>query len=380
MVSTETCYDVGVIGAGIAGAALAAELSCTHRVILLEQEDQPGYHATGRSAAVFTSIYGNETVRALTRASRTQLLYPSPSFTDTPFVAPLGCMFIARPDQLTQLTDFHSRPDIHAATQWLDAAQARHRCPLLRPGHIAAAVEEPDALSIDVHALQQAYLRQFRQQGGLFLTRAQVMGMTRQSDTWQLTLPQETVRCRIVVNAAGAWADHIAALAGQARSLVQPMRRTAVLVDVPPGTAIETFPLVIDIDEEFYFKPDAGLLLVSPADETPSDPCDAQPEEWDIAVAIDRLMNATSLEVQRVRHAWAGLRSFSPDRTPIAGPDPELPAFFWCAGQGGYGIQTAPALARLLASRIRCEPCPADIVAEGLSFGDLDPARPSLAT
>ncbi len=166
MVSTETCYDVGVIGAGIAGAALAAELSCTHRVILLEQEDQPGYHATGRSAAVFTSIYGNETVRALTRASRTQLLYPSPSFTDTPFVAPLGCMFIARPDQLTQLADFHSRPDIHAATQWLDAAQARHRCPLLRPGHIAAAVEEPDALSIDVHALQQAYLRQFRQQGG----------------------------------------------------------------------------------------------------------------------------------------------------------------------------------------------------------------------
>ena len=178
-----------------------------------------------------------------------------------------------------------------------------------------------------------------------------------------------------MVNAAGAWADEIAGLAGVAPIGLQPMRRTAILVEPPPGAEIDDWPMVIDADESFYFKPDAGLLLVSPADETPMAPCDVQPDEWDVAVAVDRVETATTLKITRVKHRWAGLRSFVADRTPVAGYDPDAPGFFWLAGQGGYGIQTAPALSRLAAALVLDLPIPAGLVAHGVNAADLAPAR-----
>ena len=366
----DATFDIAVIGAGMAGASIASALSSTHRVLLLEREDQPGYHATGRSAAVFTAIYGNETVRALSRASRDFLTAPPDGFADHALVSPLGNMFVACADQLGRLEAFFERPDIAPLTTWMDAAATRRLCPLLAEPYVAASVYEPGALAIDVDALQQGYLRAFRRNGGALATRSGLEGLDYQDGRWTLRSAAGVFTSAIVVNAAGAWADRVAAMAGSRAGYVQPFRRTAVLVDPPADMEIARWPFVMDIDENFYFKPDAGALLLSPADETACEPCDAQPDEWDIAVAVDRVCTATTLQVRRVRHSWAGLRTFTRDRLPIAGPDCDLPSFYWLAGQGGYGIQTAPALAQLLAARIRHEACPEALRAEGVSYAD----------
>jgi D-arginine dehydrogenase len=366
----EAVFDIAVIGAGMAGASVASALSSTHRVLLLEQEDQPGYHATGRSAAVFTAIYGNETVRALSRASREFLTAPPEGFADHALVSPLGNMFVARADQLGRLEAFFARPDIARLTTWLDAAATRGLCPLLAEPYVAASVYEPGALAIDVDALHQGYLRAFRRNGGALATRSRLEGLDYLEGRWILRTATGVFASAIVVNAAGAWADWVAAMPGSRAGYVKPFRRTAVLVDPPADMEIARWPFVMDIDEDFYFKPDAGALLLSPADETPCEPCDAQPHEWDIAVAVDRVCTATTLQVRRIRHSWAGLRTFTRDRLPIAGPDRDLPAFYWLAGQGGYGIQTAPALAHLLAARIRDEDCPEALRAEGIAYAD----------
>lgn len=367
---SDATFDIAVIGAGMAGASIASALSSTHRVLLLEREDQPGYHATGRSAAVFTAIYGNETVRALSRASRECLTAPPDGFADHALVSPLGNMFVARADQLGRLEAFFERPDIAPLTTWMDAAATRRLCPLLAEPYVAASVYEPGALAIDVDALQQGYLRAFRRNGGTLATQSGLEGLDHQDGRWTLRTAAGVFTSAIVVNAAGAWADRVAAMAGSRAGYVQPFRRTAVLVDPPADMEIARWPFVMDIDEDFYFKPDAGALLLSPADETACEPCDAQPDEWDIAVAVDRICTATTLQVRRVRHSWAGLRTFTRDRLPIAGPDCDLPGFYWLAGQGGYGIQTAPALAQLLAARIRDEACPEALRAEGVSYTD----------
>lgn len=366
----EATFDIAVIGAGMAGASVASALSSTHRVLLLEQEDQPGYHATGRSAAVFTAIYGGETVRALSRASRGFLTAPPDGFADHALASPLGNMFVARADQLGHLQVFHERPDIAPLTTWMDAPATRSLCPLLAEPYVAASVYEPGALAIDVDALLQSYLRTFRRNSGVLATRSGLEGLDHSGGGWTLRTATGVFASAIVVNAAGAWADRVAAMAGSRAGYVQPFRRTAILVDPPTDMTPTRWPIVMDIDDEFYFKPDAGALLLSPADETACEPCDAQPDEWDIAVAVDRVCTATTLEVRRVRHSWAGLRTFTTDRLPIAGPDCDLPGFYWLAGQGGYGIQTAPALAHLLAARIRDEDCPEGLRAEGVSYAD----------
>jgi D-arginine dehydrogenase len=370
---TET--DIVVIGAGIAGASVAAHLAETHRVILIEQEDRAGYHSTGRSAALFTEIYGNTVIRALTRASRKFLFSPPQDFTESPLTHPRGCLFIATAAQVETLRRFAALPDIAPATRSVSVTEARQMCPVLREDYVAAALFEPESTDIEVHALHQGYLRMFRRRDGRLLNNAPVLALEYAAGRWKVRAGSETLTAPIIVNAAGAWADEVAALAGISRLGLVPCRRTAVLVEPPPGMTITAWPFVNDIDELFYFKPEAGQLFLSPADETPSPPGDAQPEEWDIAAAVDRVQAATTLQIQRLKARWAGLRTFAPDRSPVLGFSSEAQGFFWLAGQGGYGIQTAPALSRAAAALIRGLPLPEDLSYAGVLAEEMSPSR-----
>lgn len=362
---TETGFDIVVIGAGIAGASVAAELARTHRVALLEREDLPGYHSTGRSAALFSEIYGNEPVRALSRASRDFFFNTPDGFSPSPLVKPRGSLHIAAPAQLSILKGFAASPDVEASVRMVSAEEALRLCPILRRECVAAAVIEDDAADVDVNALHQGYLRQFQALGGTLVLNAFVQTLRHGKQGWRIETERDVFSAGIVVNAAGAWADSIAAMAGAQPLNIQPCRRTAILVELPAGVTPDAWPMVIDIEEAFYMKPDAGLLLVSPADETPVDPSDVQPEELDVAIAVDRIETATTLQVKRIRKRWAGLRSFAPDRSPVIGYDATVPGFFWLAAQGGYGIQTAPAASRLAATLVRGEtPGSDDLVAQ----------------
>ncbi len=367
--------DVLVIGAGIAGASVAAELAPRRRVVVLEMEEQPGYHTTGRSAAVFAECYGNAPVRALTRASR-PFLEQTPPGAEVPLLTPRGWLSIARRDQLARLDDLERELRAHGGTvRPVNEAEARALVPILRRGHVAAALLDRSAMDIDVHALHHLYLRRLRAAGGETITGARAVALDRAGGDWRVHTTQGDFAAPLVIDAAGAWADEVGRLAGAAPIGLVPMRRTALILDPPPAMRIAGWPLVVDADESFYFKPEGGKLLASPADETPSPPCDARPEDLDVAVAIDRITAACQLEVSHVRRRWAGLRSFVADRTPVAGFDPRAPGFFWLAGQGGYGIQTAPALSRLAAALVLGEPVPADIAAQGVSAAQLAPDR-----
>jgi D-arginine dehydrogenase len=367
--------DVIVIGAGIAGASIAAHLAEARSVVLLEREDRAGYHSTGRSAALFTEIYGNPVIRALTRASRKFLFDPPAGFAEGPLTRPRGCLYIASQTQREALEAFASLADVAPATRPLAAHEAHALCPILREGFVAAALLEPDSSDIDVSALHQGYLRSFRRRGGRLVTNAPVEALERSAGRWTVRAALEHFTAPLVINAAGAWADEVATLAGLEPVGLQPRRRTAVLVDPPAGMDISGWPFVNDVDEQFYFKPEAGSLFLSPADETPVAPGDAQPEEWDVAAAVDRVESATTLQITRIKARWAGLRTFAPDRTPVAGFSEQEAGFFWLAGQGGYGIQTAPALSRLSAALILETPLPDDLQSLATGLTALSPGR-----
>jgi D-arginine dehydrogenase len=368
-------FDFIVAGAGIAGVSIAAHLAPRARVAILEREEHPGYHTTGRSAALFSAIYGNAVVRALTRASRAFLFDPPAGFAPTPLVRPRMTMYFARPDQLDALARFRADADIRAATQALSAAEAHARVPAFRAGYLGGAALEEDSADIDVHALHQGFLRQARAHGAQLRCAAPVDIPRRADGRWRIEAAGGAILAPVLVDAAGAWGDELARRAGAPPLGLQPLRRTALTIPAPPGLACASWPAAIDIDEQFYFKPDAGALLLSPADETPSLPCDAQPEELDVAVAVDRFEQATGLQVQRVAHRWAGLRTFAPDRTPVVGFDRSVDGFFWLVGQGGYGIQTAAALGRLAAALALGDAVPADIAALGVAAAMLAPDR-----
>ncbi|PTU33094.1 NAD(P)/FAD-dependent oxidoreductase [Stenotrophobium rhamnosiphilum] len=368
-------FDVIVIGAGIVGAGVAAELGAGVRAAVLEQEAQPGYHTTGRSAAVFAESYGGETVRALSRASRSFLTSPTAGFTNTTLLTPRGFLFVAREDQLSGLETFADQADMRLTAKRLTLPQAFERMPLLRPEYVAGALLDEGASDIEVHALHQGYLSMLKRNGGKLFCNARANTIQKIGNVWRVSTEAGEFEAPILVNAAGAWAEQVGNMAGVKGIGLQPMRRTAALVDVPASAGMEHWPLTIDIDEEFYFKPDAGRLLISPADETLSEPCDAVPDDMDLAIAVDRIERATTLDIRRMHSSWAGLRSFVSDRTPVAGFASDAPGFFWLAGQGGYGVQTAPALSRFAASQVLGQALPADLIDVGLSPEKLSPAR-----
>jgi D-arginine dehydrogenase len=371
--------DFLVIGGGIAGASAAHELAAFGRVIVLERESQPGYHTTGRSAALFTETYGNSTMRALTRASKVFLQSPPAGFAKAPLLTARGTLLAARADQREALERTFAECSALVANLALwTGAQVRERVPVFAPEQIDGGLWEPDAMDIDVHALHQGWLRGLRSRGSELVCDAEVVALDRQNGQWEVRTRAQRYAAPSVINAAGAWADEIGRLAGATRIGLVPKRRTAITFDPPQGLSIERWPAVIDVDEQWYFKPDAGRILASPADETPSPPCDAQPDEYDIAVLVERITTATLLAIPRIRAKWAGLRSFVADKTVVAGYDPRCPGFFWLAGQGGYGIQTAPALGRVAAALVRGEPLPADVQALGVSAGDLAVERAAL--
>ncbi len=351
--------DILVIGAGIAGASAAYELAAERRVIVLEQEAQAGFHSTGRSAALFSETYGNATVRALSRESRPFLTAPPDGFGETPLLTPRGAMFVAGEAERPHLDALAADAEPGALVP-LSGDEVRSRVPVLRPEASAAGLYEAGAMDIDVATLHQGYLAGLRRRGGRLVTDAGVTALRREAGVWTAATRAGDFAAPIVVNAAGAWADTVAALAGLAPLGLAPKRRTVALIP-GPDTDFAAWPLVIEAGERFYFKPDAGRLLISPADETDTPPTDAQPEDLDVAIAVDRIERATTLSIRRITHRWAGLRTFAPDRTPVCGFDPAAEGFFWLAGQGGYGIQTAAALAKRTARLVGGAPATDEI-------------------
>ncbi len=368
-------HDIAVIGAGIAGTSVASELSANATVILIEQESQPGYHTTGRSAAIYSPIYGPQPIRALTRASLAFFTAPPEGFAEFPLLSPIDAAFVARSDQQGSLDAMQKELADASTVRHVDATELRQRLPLLRDGYAVGAVWDNGTSEIDVAALHQGYLRRFKASGGMLLTNAPVTALTRTDQGWLIDTKQGQLTAGIVINAAGAWADEIGRMANAERIGLVPKRRTALMIDAPNGASLEGMPLVIDVDEQFYIKPDAGKLLISPANEDPEPPCDVQPDEMDIAICVDRIERAFDISVRRVDNAWAGLRSFVADKGPVAGFSGKAQGFYWLAGQGGYGIQSAPALAQLAAAEVMGMPIPAHILAERLDPATIRPNR-----
>lgn len=371
-----TAADIIVIGGGIAGAGAAHALASFASVIVLEQERQCGYHATGRSAASFTETYGNPVVRRLAIASRSFLAAPPPGFSSVPILSPRGMITIAREDQREALAEELDRArSLVPTVSRIDAAEAIARVPILRPDYVDAAMIEPHSMEVDVNALHRGFLDGARRRGAQIRVDAGVLAIERRAGEWHVATAAGVLSAPVIVNAAGAWADEVARLAGVAPLGLVPLRRTAFHVGVPDGTSMAGWPLVNDVGEAFYFKRDAGQLFVSPADATPSLPVDAYPEDLDVAIGVERLERATTLTIGRPPRAWAGLRTFAPDGSPVIGFDPDAEGFFWLAAQGGYGVKTSPALSLAAASLIRRAPWPDALALSGLDPADLSPGR-----
>lgn len=351
--SDEFRTDVAIVGAGMAGTGLAADLAGDFKVVLLEQESRPGYHSTGRSAAIFIQNYGNSVIRALSRASAPLFRGVEPELFPTPLLSQRGILFVA--DE-AGIADHEALLLESEGLEEISPAEAIAKLPLLRAEHLMAAAYEHDAQDIDVDALHQGLLRKARSGGAQLLADAPVTRAEFRSGEWVIETPKGTLRARVLVNAAGAWADTVAGLAGVAPLGIQPMRRSIAVLPAPEGYDVRHWPLVGDAADSWYAKPEAGRLLVSPAEEIPVEPHDAFVDDMILAEGLHRFEQAIDYPVTRVERSWAGLRSFAPDRTPVAGFDPAADNFFWLAGQGGYGIQTAPALSQLAGRLIRRAP------------------------
>ncbi len=343
-------FDIAVIGAGMAGSTAAAFLSGDRRVALIEAEDVPGYHTTGRSAAIWVQNYGPPDIRTLTRLARSFYESPPAGFTDIKLIRHRAVLLLATKSQLPELeTALATGLGLRSATVQEVAAIV----PALRPGYLAGAAIEEDAFDMDVAAIHQGFLRMLRGNGGTLALRSRAGRIERHAGAWHIeTTTGDIFQAPILINAAGAWGDEVATRAGAAPIGLQPRRRTAAIIDPSPFD-VSDWPMILDISEQWYARPEARTrLMVSPADATPTHPHDVQPEEIDVAIGIDRMQQALDIPVRRVEHSWAGLRSFTPDGSLAFGWDPKVDGLFWCIGQGGYGIQTAPAAGRLVADLV----------------------------
>ena len=352
---------VVVIGAGIAGASAAWHLADHASVVMVEREAQPGAHATGRSAALHTETSGAPVVSALAAASRPFLADPPEGFADYPLLSPRGLLWIAQAAERDALEEKAAAAEAHGVeVHRLDSSRCCELVGVLRPDSAHAGVFEPHAMNIDVDGLLQGFLRGARRRGAELHLDAGVTALTPRAGGWRVAASDRHWDCDVVVNAAGAWCDPLAEMAGVAPLGLRPLRRSVFVFPPPEGVSVAGWPMVWDIGNRFYFEPEGPLLLVSPVDETPSEPCDARPETEDLALGVEELEEATTLQVRGVRRTWAGLRTFTGDSVPAAGFDSDHPGFFWLAGQGGYGIKTSPALGRLTAALITgaCEPPP----------------------
>lgn len=370
MIQCEVC----VIGAGIAGASLAALLASERQVVLVEGEPQPGYHTTGRSVAIFTESVSGALVTPLTRASRAFFIEPPPGFAETPVRRPRATLTFGRADQRPQLEAEFAALSDEGGRRWLDAAGIQALAPILRPERAEIGVLDAGAFDMDVDVLHQGWLRMFRRAGGRLETSAPVTAIEREGGGWRVQAGETAISAAIVVDAAGAWADEVARLAGVRPLGLEPRRRTVAVLPAD-GFAVDPWPMCVEADYSIYFKPDAGRLLVSAMDQTPSPPCDAWADDMDVAEALDRFEAIASLPVRRPLRTWAGLRTFAPDGEPVAGFAADCPGFFWLAGQGGAGIQTCPGLARAAAALVLDRPLPAEVADWGVSAAALSPAR-----
>ena len=347
MAAAEGRCDFLIVGCGMAGCSAGYFLADKGSVIVLEREDQPGYHSTGRSAAVYATSYGNATIRAITRAARSFYLNPPGGFSDAPLLTPRGTIFIGHADQAARIAariEEVNDPDHFVE---IDASEVNRLVPALREGYVVAAAQEAAAMDIDVHALHQGFIRGIRAKGGRLVTDAEVLALRHRGNDWHAETPAGDFSAPVIINAAGAWGDVLAELGGLKPAGLVPKRRTALTFQAGDWD-VSKWPIIVDIAEEFYFKPETGLILCSPADETPMPPSDVQPDEIDVAIAVDRIERATTLKVSKIDHKWAGLRTFVDDKRPVVGFDQHAAGFFWLVGQGGYGIQTAPAMGQLV--------------------------------
>ncbi len=369
--------DYIIIGAGIAGASTGYWLAAHGRVLLLERESQPGYHSTGRSAALYTAAYGTPQVRALTLASREFFDHPPAGFAEHPLLSPRGEMTVdltGDPEELQR--QYQSAKACVPEVELLSADQACARLPVLRRDKVHGALYDPSASDIDTDALHQGYLRGIRRQQGEVHGDCEVQQLSRDDKgLWQVQTSRGTFSAPVLINAAGAWADHIGVLAGAQALGLQPKRRAAFIFAGPEGVDSHAWPMLVSLDESFYMKPDAGMLLGSPANADPVEPHDVQAEELDIAMGIYQIEEATTLSIRRPTRTWAGLRSFVTDGDLVAGFDPQVPGLFWVAAQGGYGIQTSPAMGQASAALVRGEDLPEALKSFGLNAAMLSPRR-----
>jgi D-arginine dehydrogenase len=363
--------DVIVVGGGIAGASAAAEMAAAGaEVLLLEMESQPGYHATGRSAAMFEPSEGAPIVRALTHASHSFLANPPEGFVDVPLLSPRGVLMLA--------FEGNERPveeAMRAGYVAVDAAFARQKLPLAKLDGAMAILWDDKAQDIDVDALHVARLRALRRAKGEVIVDAPVRHGARADGVWRLQAGNGTYEAPVVVVAAGAWSDRAAAACGVTPVGLQPKRRSAAIIPAPPGVSVRDWPEILPIDISFYCKPMGGKLMLSPAEEEPVEPHDAWADDLKLAEAAAGLEQLVEMTVQRLERTWGGLRTFAPDGLPVVGFDPTADGFFWLAGQGGYGIQTSPALSRMAAALIAKRAMPRELVEHGIVAHVLAPDR-----
>jgi D-arginine dehydrogenase len=369
-------YDAIVIGGGIAGASVAYALSRDARVLILEMETQPGYHSTSRSAAVVSLAYGPKTWQILTAASAAFYMSPPAGFSHGPLTKPLGALYLARSGEERELQGHASALSRRGVVCELIAPSvAKDLAPVVHMEEFRLGLHEPGCVDLDASALLHGYLNGAKARSAEMILGTRSLVIEQSKGAWRISFRDATVTAPILINAAGAWAGEVAIAAGISDRGVRPLRRTAITFDPPQGYDARRWPMTFDVGETWYFKPEGRHIMMSPCDLTPTPPCDAQPEEFDVAVAVDRIETATSMKVGRLKSRWAGLRTFAADHEAVIGPDPDNPAFVWYAGQGGSGVMASWAGGEACAALALGRQLPAAISDLDLTIGMISPAR-----